>query len=727
MTMRYLKPAFCGFDRILRRFKRDDRGNIALVFGLSSVMIFTAMGAGLDLSRAYLARQKLSQVATLACQYASRPAILDTSTASYTGSNGGTAYITHVNSFINTAWQGQSVNLTQTNGTPFSYTQGGAANVSLSASVPTTFMQIAGFTAIPIAAQSHCYDTPASVVQRVADSNSQMLVQESFEAGGQPGQWIFYKPNGSIGTQATPTGYTSAVGYTGVQGTQWHITGYCLEQDAAGIIASTKFDGNYAVELDCDNGSGTKGNSAISTLVYAPAGTYELRYAYASRVSYPSYDPTYLCGSAVSDLSWANSTTTSWTGAMATASRTNQINVYFDLNTNNAPPTHTTLDGTQTLSGSNLIDMCLYGDDWVERSVMITVTTPGYYWLSFAADGTSDTYGGQLDAIRLCKVSCSGSVQDNFPAAWISSSMLFEDTFESPTYSPDFSNWINKSGNLNSSKGISGTSSSGWPNQSASGWATAPFNQINYILQGAAQGSQYIAMDGYNSSGNSLTNRLISRPFLLDPGYYQVSYKYISDVDFSSTGVSGTSCYAAPASSSILPSSYSSLTGNIRFYTSISSNASTNIVGVFMPNGQLVSTPITGGALASTTSYNNPDGTISTTPTVPPDTVTWSSYNASALNPVVDVCGYAASYAWQSRSASVKITKTGYYWLTFSANGGKADGNGGGVDDVKLTALGSLYMNSPPASAVTIPAPSPQPGSSIFYTGFSVTANPLTP
>ena len=39
------------------RFKGDERGNVALIFGLSCVMIFVGMGAGLDLSRAYLARQ----------------------------------------------------------------------------------------------------------------------------------------------------------------------------------------------------------------------------------------------------------------------------------------------------------------------------------------------------------------------------------------------------------------------------------------------------------------------------------------------------------------------------------------------------------------------------------------------------------------------------------------------------------------------------------------------
>jgi hypothetical protein len=135
-----------------------------------------------------------------------------------------------------------------------------------------------------------------------------------------------------------------------------------------------------------------KGNSSISTLVYLPAGSYELRYAYASRIPYPDYDPTYICGSAASDLSWANDTNSGGNvhagGVAVNALRTNQINVYLDLNTgSNAPPLHTTLDGTQQLAGSNLIDMCVYGMTWIQRSISISVATPGYYWLSFAADG----------------------------------------------------------------------------------------------------------------------------------------------------------------------------------------------------------------------------------------------------------------------------------------------------------------------------------------------------
>ena len=219
-----------------------------------------------------------------------------------------------------------------------------------------------------------------------------------------------------------------------------------------------------------------------------------------------------------------------------------------------------------TLGGSNLIDSCVYSPNWIERSVRVTVTTAGYYWLSFAADGANDSFGGQIDNLRLCMNNCPGTPQDNFPTAWTTSPNLFEDTFELPVYIPTYSNYIAINGNLALSKGTTGTLNSGWPYQLASGWATAPYNQVNYFLRTAPQGSQYIGIDGNNgvasapvTSPNSTTNstsqnRLISRPFLLDPGYYQVSYNYVAEVDFgASAGQYGTFCTAAPTSGAIYP------------------------------------------------------------------------------------------------------------------------------------------------------------------------------
>jgi hypothetical protein len=117
----------------------------------------------------------------------------------------------------------------------------------------------------------------------------------------------------------------------------------------------------------------------------------------------------------------------------------------------------------------------------------------------------------------------------------------------------------------------------------------------------------------------------------------------------------------------------------------------TNTVGVFMSHAQLASTPNLNSTLGSTTTYTNPTGTTTTTPTVAPNGISLTSYNSSQVNPLLDICGYASSS--QSRSAVVLIQKPAYYWLTLAALG-SSDAFGGQIDDVKLTALTSLYSST---------------------------------
>lgn len=683
------RPLVSLLDIVRRKilaFSAARGGQIAVVFGLSVTMIVTGVGAGIDLSRAFQAKQKLAEVATLGCQYASRPSVVQTSTSSYTGTNGGATYVTAVKNYIAAALVGQKFTFSQTNTTPFTYTQNGTADISLASSVPTSFMKLVNVTQIPVTATAHCYDSPSSIQQGAPNGNSPYVVQEGFEASKCSGScYTFYTIPGHAQSSSSPP-VTSSPTYTGSNGTVWYGSGYCLEIDSAGIIRATTPEGSHSAELDCDNGTGSAGNSAISTKVYLATGNYELRYNYTRRVQYPDYDPTYLCGSTASDLTWANSTNASG-GPVSNALRTNQMNVYLDLNTNGSPPTHTTMMGSQQLAGANLIDMCVYSSDWVERSIRVYVNTPGYYWLSFAGDGQNESYGAQLDNIRLCNKTCPGGLQDNFPTTWLAANnggtnkVLFEDRFESPSYNT--SNASN--GDLTQSMGTSGASSSGWPNQTNTGWGTGPYNQVDYITALAAEGNQAIELDGKTGNGMSTSNRLTSRPFLLEPGYYSVSYYYKSNKPVVGL-LLNTYCGSTPAGAGINS-------------TTFAGSKDTNFVGVFMSHAQLANTPVS-GALYSATTYN------ASSPSLAPNSINVYNYDSTQSNPLLDICGYAT--AWQARSANIFITKPAYYWLTLSALG-TSDSAGGLVDDVKVTALGSPYMSSPPNSAVTIPVPDPQP------------------
>jgi Flp pilus assembly protein TadG len=292
---------------LLSGFHRNRRGSVAILFALACVMLFVGMGAGLDLARAYQTRQKLAEVAMLSCQYATRPAIIQPVAASNSGTEERADYVSTVTSFVNTSLGAQKIPFTQTNSTPFTYANNGAAQVSLSATVPTTFMQVMHLNTIPVTVTANCFSMPS----QVTTATGPYLVQESFETHVST-HLTWYLPDGTTktfgsgGTIPKVTSFNANNIYTGSNGSKWVIMGYCVETDGVGQISSTAPDGSYTAELNCDNGSGTAGDSSISTKVYLNVGDYELRYFYRSRVAYNDYTPAYICGSQISDVSWAN-------------------------------------------------------------------------------------------------------------------------------------------------------------------------------------------------------------------------------------------------------------------------------------------------------------------------------------------------------------------------------------------------------------------------------------
>lgn len=696
---------------------RDAQGGVAIIFALSATALVAFLGAGLDLSRAVVARQELSNVATMACQYSTRPSVYQ---VAYSNNNGVSTYQAQVNSFITQSLSNQNFTLTQSTSTPFTYAAlGSTGQVSLSASVPTLFLPIVSINSLPVSVTISC----ATAQAQTQTTAGTVVLSESFENSACSGTcWSSFQPSGSRNSFiSTPVStFPSNVGYVGASGAEWTIMGYCLEIDASGVIRTTSADGTHAAELDCDNGSGTAGDSSISNKTYYAAGTYELRYSFAGRIAYPDYDPTYICGSTAADVSWANDTNAS-AGSANNVLRANQVGVYFDADQNGAAPTHVNTSGV-TLAGSNLIDVCVTSTGWIQRSVKITVTTAGYYWLSFAADGANTSYGGDIDAIEVCVTSCSGSVQDNFPSAWTSTPLLFEDSFESPA-TTGFS--VNTGQVLDSDNGAS---NNGWPGQTLS-WATGPYDQVGIVRATAMvdAGSQSLELDSAKSGSQTTSRRSVSRYFYLDPGYYSITYDYISAVKF--TGVTGTNCTYAPSSTLALTAYSTSLpTAGKNQLTGSSSTwpSDTNAVAVFMSHSLEVSYPIGGGGLNSTTSYYNPSGTTTTTPTVAPDSVNTLTYNTAQLNPVLDYCNYSSS--WTTRTTYVQITKAGQYWLTIGAVGASTsqDNVGGIVDDVKVSAVGSLYGTAP-SFYVTVPVPAPTNGGTVSFTGFSILADRLTP
>ena len=270
---------------LFRAFHADRSGQIVLVFALSTGAIFAGLGAGVDLAKAFAARQRLSDVATLACQYSTRPSVAQTANSSYSGSNGFQTYVNAVNAYVTASLANQKWGWAAPKGgssSPGSYftatpAVGGntpAANeptnpaVEMNASIPTSFGRLLNLTSIPIHAKITC-QTLAVAPQIV---NPPTLLKEGFESSC--ASFCFSNPSGGSTTISTPTSsFPATAGYVGYNGFKWYVTGYCLEVDTVGIINPTVPEGTHAAELDCDNGSGSAGNSSISSSLYLEART----------------------------------------------------------------------------------------------------------------------------------------------------------------------------------------------------------------------------------------------------------------------------------------------------------------------------------------------------------------------------------------------------------------------------------------------------------------------
>lgn len=747
-----------------RKLARDRRGQIAIVFAISAVTVLTAVGGGLDLGRAYLTRQQLSETVALTCQYANRASVAQVAF----GGGGQSSYTADVNAFLTAAWNSQNPTYKETVTTPFTYTTGGAGVVNVAANVPTTLMNLVGIKTIPVSVSKPCFDQISSTP---APASNGTVVAEGFNNNANPGSYNWYLPNGQINMPGsgvaigTTNSFPSTVGYIGSTGTKWYIMGYCLEVDSINDTASTIPQGSYAAELDCDNGSGSAGNSSISTQVYLGAGSYELRYFYKARVHDVNYTPAYICGSSASDVSWA--TDGGYDGQFSGHTATDQINVYLDpAGSDGNPPTHSTNSysgsSSQTLAGSDLIDTCVYASDWLERSVPITVTTPGYYWLTFAADGYSDSYGGLVDDIRLCAGTCTDGPADNntdsfsynFPwtdsnlanatSLWSPSCMagtantsvlLFQDTLQNSSDSSDGA----YSSDLASSGAVSDASCWQAP---TSGWAVAPTNKLAYINErtGYTPPSPLSMSVQINYAGA----QIMSRPFLLVPGYYKLTYDYEADAQFASVNITMTNggiasngfCGATPTAakySTIANAGTVSYTATSVYSTTSPGTLPWNVdtIAAFISSGRLVSTPNISSTLGATTTYLNPgSSTSSTTETVAPDAMSTSSYTVSTTSALLDMCFYAPS--WQTRSAYFQIVKPGYYWLTFSTLastlGASTSNWAGSVANVELTAIGgpSTSTSGFSSTPVAVPAPAPQASSTISYTTVNSSGNTVT-
>ncbi|HLZ66959.1 MAG TPA: TadE/TadG family type IV pilus assembly protein [Aliidongia sp.] len=130
----------------LSRFRRDDHGTVAVIFALSLVPFILSMGLAVDLSRAYMARAKLTAALDAAAlAVGATPNLYQASQSSI--STTVTNYL-HAN-FPNT----NLVTIGTTTVTPITPTSS-TVTVTATANVKTTFMALGGFSTVAVSSQS---------------------------------------------------------------------------------------------------------------------------------------------------------------------------------------------------------------------------------------------------------------------------------------------------------------------------------------------------------------------------------------------------------------------------------------------------------------------------------------------------------------------------------------------------------------------------------------------
>jgi hypothetical protein len=284
-------------------------------------------------------------------------------------------------------------------------------------------------------------------------------------------------------------------------------------------------------------------------------------------------------------------------------------------------------------------------------------------------------------------------------------------------------NWYNPTADLTAST----AATYGWPNWASgtglvpNSWAVAGKNIVtlwqSYTL-GCPVTSQNCLSLNYQTSSS-----YISRPFLLMPGYYEVSYDYQASLKYTDT--TGTYCGPTPmaASYSYLASLPTSTAIN-RFTPWFQrSTPADNTIAVFASHPGLVSTP-NPVPFNTTTTYMNPGSSApSTTATYPPNSINLQAYDARQKNPLIDICTFSSTAV--TRRATIKITKPAYYWITF-ASFSSTTSISGAIGNIALKVVGGPYAK-PPSGVITVPVPGGQPNSTGSFVGFTTVQNEFAP
>jgi Flp pilus assembly protein TadG len=155
-----------AFSRLMNRFRRDQRGNIAVIFGIACIPVLSAIGCGVDYSEASRMRAKLQSAADAAAVASISQNSQGWLAASQMTGNGAVStaqtdamniFLGNINNVYNPGNPGANLFTLNTPPTAATVTKTGVSltsTVTFNATVPTIFMNIVGFKSLTVAGSS---------------------------------------------------------------------------------------------------------------------------------------------------------------------------------------------------------------------------------------------------------------------------------------------------------------------------------------------------------------------------------------------------------------------------------------------------------------------------------------------------------------------------------------------------------------------------------------------
>jgi Flp pilus assembly protein TadG len=201
-----------SFSSLMNRFRKDQRGNIAVIFAIATIPLISAIGAAIDYSEATRAKAKLQSAADAAAVASiSQQSNGWLAASSMTSDGEVTVAETDATNIFNGNIAGENstlFNLIAKN-TKATVTKTGptlTATVAFSANVPTTFMKVVGFSQITVTGSSSASASlPLYIDFYVAVDVSGSMGLPSTSSEAQRMQWV--SPDNFI---QYPTGCTLA-------------------------------------------------------------------------------------------------------------------------------------------------------------------------------------------------------------------------------------------------------------------------------------------------------------------------------------------------------------------------------------------------------------------------------------------------------------------------------------------------------------------------------------